>query len=222
MEIGIAGNPRTANGSSLDVVGSVDLPIFIKGLLFPQNALVISNLAPNNFILGCDFMRAYNVILDYQNCQVSIEDLLCVPMHNEHKKDCFVRVIKPVCILPYSIANVPASVSRKFMSQDCIIEVIPGRQFERFAVQRIATHPKSTSTVCRVMNFKAEPVVLRKSELIASIITVDVARDLVTQIMPNVNTDSTGRNPAKADVEKSIKDHGLDISDQQVQLNVKE
>ena len=105
--------------------------------------------------------------------------------------------------------------SRKFMSQDCIIEAIPGRQFERFAVQRIATHPKSTSTVCRVMNFKAEPVVLRKSELIASITTVATAGEFVAQAKPMVNTDSVRQSPSsKADVEKFVKDHGLNISDQ--------
>ncbi len=214
LEVGTARNLRTANGTSLDVLGSVDLPMFIKGFQFPQNALVVTNLRPNDFILGDDFMRSYNVILDYQNCQVSIEDVLCVPMYNEKKKDCFVRVIKPICISPYSVANVPISVSHKFLNQDCLVEAIPGRQFERFAVQRIAIHPKSISTVCRIMNFKPEPVVLCKGDLVASITTIEAAGGIIPESKPAVHTDINRREPSKAEIEQFIKDSGLDISDE--------
>jgi hypothetical protein len=117
-------------------------------------------------------------------------------MYNEHKKDPFVKVIKPVCILPYSIANVPVSVAHKFQHNDCIIEAIPGCQFQDFAVQRIITHPNSKSAACRILNFKSEAIVLRKGALIASINTADSAGHLITQRYNKNEPDKHEKNTA--------------------------
>ena len=74
----MARNLFSATGNSLNVVGTAELPITIKGLQFPQNAMVVSNLN-QNLILGENFMRNYQVILNYQDNSVSIEDgLVCV------------------------------------------------------------------------------------------------------------------------------------------------
>jgi len=217
LEMGMAQRLFTANGGDLNVVGSVELPITIKGLQFPQNVLVIQNLNQSSFILGDDFLRSYKIILDYQNSCVSIEDgLVCIPMHNAAKKESFVRLIKPVCILPYSIATVPVSVSRRFVHNDCVIEPIRGQQFDRYAVQRIVTHPTSTSTVCRIMNFKQEPCVLRKGSIVAAISSVDSVGQIVErnkQAAKPQRTDEVSQ-PCKRDVDLFLTEYGLTISEQ--------
>ena len=230
LEAGNAQRLFTANGSNLDVIGSVELPITIKNLQFPQTALVIANLSPNNCILGEDFLRNYQVILDYQNCCVSIEDgLVCVPMYNATRKESFVRILKPVCILPYSIATIGVCVSRKFVNKDCLIEPIVGQQFERFAVQRIVTHPNSTTSICRIMNFQGLPCTLRKNEIVATINQVSDVGTLVDRgsVAPiSVTAAATAnsasqrdrksaqREPSKQEIEKFLKDYQINISDQ--------
>jgi len=217
LEMGMAQRLFSASGDDLNVVGTVELPITIKGLQFPQNVRVIKNLDHPPFILGDDFLRSYQVVINYQDCIVSIEDgLVCVPMVNAARKESFVRVIKPVCILPYSIATIPVSISRKFMHKDCIIEPVRGQQFEHYAIQRIVTHPRSTSTVCRVMNFKQQPLVLRRGELVAAITPVDCVGQLKeprVSTTPSQNTDK-GAEPSQLDINKFLSDYGLSIADQ--------
>ena len=177
----MARNLFSATGSSLDVVGTLELPITIKGLQFPQNAMVVSNLN-QNLILGENFMRNYQVILNYQDNSVSIEDgLVCVPMYNNARKTSYVRLVKPFCVMPYSIATLPVSLSRKFVHKDCIIESIPGQQFDRFAVQRSIVRPTCNKSVCRILNFKDVPLVLRRNQNIAVVDRVENVGILAAQ-----------------------------------------
>ncbi len=220
LEMGTPRNLFAANGSRLDVIGSLELPIVIKGLTFPQDVLVISNLN-ESFILGVDFMRSYNVILDYRNCEIIIEDLLRLPIHNEHRKENFVRVTKPICIKPYSVAHVSVSVARRFINKDCLIEAIHGEQFEKFAVQRIVSHPVSSSTVCRVLNFKPEPLVIRKGERIAAVSSVDVNTCESYNEFEDSKTNPSQRNPTKSEIDKFVTESGIQVSDKLTEIERK-
>jgi len=55
----------SANGTALEVIGKAEILINISGLQIPITACVVRHVS-HQFILGADFMRQNQVIIDYK------------------------------------------------------------------------------------------------------------------------------------------------------------
>jgi len=160
-----------ANDTSLDVIGSVNLDVRIKGLTFPVNCLVIATLS-DACILGLDFMNTYHVKLDYQYGIVTLDDLMQIPFVNSENKQRILRLSSSVCLPACAEAIVPVTVNQRYVNKDVLVEAPMTKHFDKFATARIIIHPTSCHTVCRILNCQPETVVLRKGECVGIITDV--------------------------------------------------
>jgi len=226
LAFGHQNNLWAANGSALKVYGSVSLEIRIKGLIFPQDLLVISDLS-DNIILGTDFMSTYNVTLDYMHGTVQIDDLINVPLASKDSRQRVVRTVNSVFIPPLSEAIIPVAVHKRFIGENILLEAPPTHPFDKFATARVIVKPSSINTVCRILNHQTNPIVLRRGECIA--IVSDVLRDdelhvvnkntvnRLSSEMPTANPTnsafSSTRPPTRAMLDDFLKRTGIQISD---------
>ena len=179
LEFGQQTNLWSANGSPLQIHGSISLDIRIKGLNFPTDLLVISDLS-DQIILGTNFMSTYNVILDYTHGTVQLDDLLSVPLVNKESRQRVVRAIDSVYIPPFSEAILPVAVHKRFIGRNVLLEASPTHACDKFATARIIVKPQSVSSVCRILNYQSVPIVIRKGECVAVISNVFTDSELQT------------------------------------------
>jgi len=216
-----------ANGSALKVHGTTKLEIRIKGLLFPHEFLIISDLS-DNVILGTDFMEAYHVTLDYAHGTVQLDDLICVPIASKQSRQRIVRTVNSIFVPAYSEAIIPITVNRRFIGHNILLEAPPTQQFEKFATARIIVKPKSVNTICRILNHNSYAIVLRRRECVA--IVSDVMNDdelpvsnrntvnrlssevpTTQPITPSVNSQTTP--PTREILDEFLKQTGITIAD---------
>ena len=161
-------NLFAANGSHLEIIGNTILEPRIKGLVFPIDVMVCNNLS-DECLLGTDFISLYNVVLDYKNHIVILDDLLSVPLINSDSKQRVVRAAKCMLIPPQSEALIPITVHKRFSGKQILVEPMPGRQFDKFGVARSVNVPRSNESVCRILNYSESSLVLPKGHSIAFI-----------------------------------------------------
>jgi len=65
----------SASGSSLPVLGSVDVNFNLRGLSMVQRFIVIDHLFPN-IILGANFFRKNSAIINYNDQTISVYDVI--------------------------------------------------------------------------------------------------------------------------------------------------
>lgn len=162
-----------AEGSRLKVKGYVFVEFNFKGLLIPCRLLVVSNLS-ESLLVGTDFLKENNVILNYQTGCATIQgDLLTVPMFNSNKNQFLVRLAKTTFLEPYSETLVPTICHKRFEQSEVLIEAVPSIQFQQFAVARSVNRIVDCHTVCRVLNFQPHPIVLHRGKVIATVENVN-------------------------------------------------
>jgi len=72
----------SANGTALEVIGKAEILINISGLQIPITARVVRHVS-HQLILGADFMRQNQVIIDYKTGILSAgDDLVRAPLHS--------------------------------------------------------------------------------------------------------------------------------------------
>jgi len=196
----------------------------IKGLLFPITAMVIDNLS-DNFLLGTDFISLYNVILDYKNHIITLDDLLAIPLINSDTKQRVVRTAKCMCIPARSEALIPVTIHKRFVNKQLLVEPMPGHQFDQFALARSINYSATSDTVCRILNYSDTALVLTKGKSVAFVtdcITDDHIQPLSVNRMSSeiIDNQKPDRNSSKlspeqfshAELDAFLSEHHFNIS----------
>ncbi|HSN23527.1 MAG TPA: retropepsin-like aspartic protease [Methylomicrobium sp.] len=213
-----------ANSSRLEVLGTVEVEPRIKGLIFPITAMVIEHLS-DDFLLGTDFISLYNVVLDYQNHIITLDDLLVTPLINSDNKQRVVRTAKCMCIPARSEALIPVSIHKRFVNKQLLVEPMPGRQFDQFALARSINYSPTSDTVCRILNYSDTALVLTKGQSVA-FITECVSDDHIhplsvnrmsSEIIDNTKPDQNSSKPSSdqlsdAELDAFLSEHHFNIS----------
>ena len=111
----------SASGKPLDIVGSTDFTVNIRGLLVPIYAKV-ARYVTHDLILGTDFLRENGVIIDYNLGIVSLnEDLVRTPLQAEFKQRNLATNVEAVCLPAEAEALIKVRCPRYFEGKD------PGR-----------------------------------------------------------------------------------------------
>ena len=116
-----------------------------------------------DFLLGVDFLQAYEAKIDYQTGLISLsDDLVRAPLLLDSKPDNFAICIELVCISPETEMIIPVSVPPRFNGKTVLLEPIPRYQFRLAATAHSFGHCVNGRTICRVFNFRPRAVVLRR------------------------------------------------------------
>jgi len=186
LEFGQQNTLWAANSSALHVHGTILLELRIKGLIFPHEFLVISQLS-DNVICGTDFMERYRVTLDYARGCVQLDDLINVPLASKESRQRIVRTTNSFFVPPYSEALIPVTVHKRFIAHNILLEAPPTHQYEKFATARTIVKPTSVNTICRILNHQSYPIVLHRRECLAIVSDVFTDNDLNVFNNRNVN-----------------------------------
>ena len=170
----------SASGKPLEIVGSTDFTVNIKGLIVPIYAKVARYLT-HDLILGTDFLRENGVIIDYNLGIVSLnEDLVRTPLQTEFKQRNLATNVEAVCLPAEAEALIKVRCPRYFEGKTVILEPIPSLQFNVCAAARSLGTCQDSKTVCRVFNPNPFTVVLRKGMRLASVHSTDVIANCTT------------------------------------------
>ena len=209
----------SANTSSIEVVGVADFNINVSGLSLSVTARVARVLS-QDIILGTDFLRAYEVNIDYGRGMVSLsDDLVRTPLHAVDRADNVVSCIHSVCIPAEMEMLIPVGTPTYYNGKTVLLEPIPCYQFRLMASAHSFNYCNNNRTVCRVWNFKPHAVVLRKGLRIAQI--APIATVASCTLMPadgNIKATSepqvrTPLNPRSiSELEEFGTDYGFNIN----------
>ena len=211
-------NLYAAQGSKLNILGNVILPFKVSGILFHNNFHIVDNLS-ESVIFGTEFLQSHACILDYSKQLISFwGDLARAPLHSD-TKDLFVKTTQVITVRPYSETIIRVSCPHRFNNKDVKLDPIPGSQFHRYAVARSVCNVTNNSTVCRILNFKDECLVLPRNTKIAIINNVNVDRDYSVLATPSDDSDSDNNydddsfpTPSSDQLERFVSDYGFRIN----------
>jgi len=159
----------SANGTALEVIGKAEILINISGLQIPITARVVRHVS-HQFILGVDFMRQNQVIIDYKTVILSVgDDLVRAPLHSPYRRQSYLTNINSVCVPAFTEAIIPAKSDKRYDDMAIVTEPLSSFQFKKFAVACSISFCNSGRTVCRMGNFNPFSLVLTKGTKIASV-----------------------------------------------------
>ena len=209
----------SANTSSIEVIGVADFNINVSGLSLSVTARVARVLS-QDIILGTDFLRVYEVNIDYGRGIVSLsDDLVRAPLHAGDRADNVVSCIHSVCIPAETEMLIPVSTPTYYNGKTVLLEPLPCYQFRLMASAHSFNYCDNNKTVCRVWNFKPHAIVLRKGLRIAQIAPITTVASCTP--MPaegNIATTSepqtrTPLNPrSTSELEEFGTDYGFNIN----------
>ena len=173
----------------------------------------------HDLILGADFLRQTSATIDYKLGVVTIgDDLVSVPLQSYKVQECCIVTIEPVCVPAHSEALITVRCPTRFNGKTVMIEPISTFQFRMFAVARSFSRCGDGKTVCRILNYNPNALVLRKGIRVA---TIEQAHNIVScaQYTENVQTNlsasssQTDRQPPQV-LDKFLADYGFTINPQ--------
>ena len=97
------------------------------------------------------------------------DDLVTVPLQSYRMHQCCVVTTEAICIPAHSEAVVSVKCPPRFNGKTIIIEPISSFQFRMFAVSRSFGQCKDVRTVCKILNYNPNALVLRKGLRVARI-----------------------------------------------------
>ena len=155
----------TANSEKLPIVGIAEFDLILGNCHFPTEAYVVRNLA-EKILLGRKFLKQYNCTINYCDNSITIDDICQMPIDNSNSRIQAVRASADTEIAPNAVAVVYATIDKSLINKDLLITNRPGKQFQKFGIQRILLHPKQNSIPCRIINFRQNTIVIKKDEII--------------------------------------------------------
>src|SRR6266496_1522340 len=115
-----------ANGSQLNVLGDIQVPIDIGGVLVTTKILVIENLG-NPIILGLGFLQENKCQLDYASQKARFfNDLVQISFNDHFSNTRTAFAVNEVTIEPFSTQQVKVSLPRSFRGRDALISCCQG------------------------------------------------------------------------------------------------
>ena len=159
----------TTNFSRMPVIAVVEFQVNISGLFMPVTAKVVENPV-HDLILGASFMKYNEVSIDFRTRMVSMaDDLVRAPLQSDNRVQKCVTCERSVCISPYSEALISATCDRWFDNQTVLLEPLTQFQFRRFALARSLNRCENGETICRIINYNPQALVLLRGTKLAKI-----------------------------------------------------
>jgi len=94
--------------------------------------------------------------------------LVRAPLQSDNKLQKCVTCERTVCISPYSEALISAMCDRRYDNRTVLLEPLTQLQFRRFALARSLNRCENGRTVCRVINYDAQALVLLRGTKLAT------------------------------------------------------
>jgi len=172
----------SANGSRMPVTANVDITLYFSGLSIPHTAKVVKRLE-HDLILGADFLSQNHVIIDYKENMVSIaDDLVRVPLQSLQNKEDYVTTISSTCIPAFSEATIPVGLPQQYNNKTVLLEPSKHFQFRQFATARSLSNCQNGKTVCTVLNYNPQTLVLKKGIKIATVENIDTLQSCIPYV----------------------------------------
>src|SRR5437867_1914453 len=140
-----------ANGSTIPVIGKINLNIRLHGLTVPYEFLIAKSLT-HELMVGHDFMSMTEAVIDYPNNSISFYDhLVVMPFINKH--DTVIASLVTYCNLePRTETIVDVKISRRLADGDYLLESLPVRENQKILTAKILAHVENGRTICRLLN----------------------------------------------------------------------
>jgi hypothetical protein len=166
----------TANQTSIEIVGTIDLDVRIQGLLIPFTFNVLNKLA-YNAILGIDFLTQTKTKIDLENNVVTFYDIVTSPLEPKTKLN-YLRTNLSVIVQPKSEILLPVSINKSYKLKTSMIEPINSFKLKSdLLVARTVIDPQRHSTNCRLLNMTSKKQYVKKGTIIASLCSAQVCSE---------------------------------------------
>jgi len=214
----------TANGQALQIVGEVSVNFQLNGLIIPQDLLVVQNLFPT-LLLGSDFLRRHNAVINYNDNTVRFYDDLVVTSLQGYNSRYNCAVVDQNCCLPkFCEAVIPVSLPKNYVGKQVLLE--PVKNLSVIAVASTFSNVIGNGAYLKVLNFNPYPVTLRRFTKLAKIVfpaTVasiqKVKNDEDLELQKPQGLDSEQEEVKEDELLQFLKDYKIDLNPK---LNVKD
>ncbi|KAK3095165.1 hypothetical protein FSP39_010953 [Pinctada imbricata] len=166
-------NIRGVTGNRLRVLGIIEIKFDIGGNTFTHPIHIIEGLG-YSLVLGLDFMRAFNVLLDFQSNQMIFPDdhntttVSLIQYHNG-----LARTITNTIIPKRSEADILVRVSNTQNNVEVLLEPHPSLvDFHRMAA-RCLVRVNESKAIIRVLNPTHSDIKIRAKEIVATVSDVE-------------------------------------------------
>lgn len=156
----------TANANRMPVIGITEFNIKIGNCNFLAEAYVVKNLS-EKILIGRKFLRNYKCIINYYENSLTIDDICQIPIDNVISRQQTVHAATNIEVAPQSVAVVNVTIDQSLINKDLLITNRPGKQFQKFGIQRMLIHPKEKCFPCKILNFWQNPITIKAGEVIA-------------------------------------------------------
>ena len=203
----------SANGTQLRIVGTAEVLLNISELKIPHTLYVCENLS-EPLLLGRSFLTDSSAVIDFRHQTITLSDVLQLPLHCKINKDNFARANQSFCIQPKTEIILPVKCAKKFNDNDVLLTPIGGLQFHRFAVANTIGHVSDHMTVCRLLNYSDEPLVICPGQKLAQVSVFDNSYRCML-VKDNQHSEDSGESD-----EVPVDEETLDRFDKEYQFNI--
>jgi len=162
-----------ANGSKVELIGTVDLRLYIKGLIIYKTVRIAKQLFPR-MLLGVDFLATNKATVTYRtgNGILSLyDDVINLPMHSQLDEINCVTVPRTLCIPAFTEAYLTVNCPKHVNNTTVLLENV--QRPTPIVVAKALTSCKDNKTVCRVLNANPYVIRLKKGFKLAKIAHLD-------------------------------------------------
>jgi hypothetical protein len=168
----------SATGSPLHIIGEVMLDIRLQHHLIPQKFLVIRNLHHSG-VIGMDLLQACRAVINLSEQTLHLFDnSIVAPLITAKDHANALCLIQRVRIPGHTEAVLHVTLSRHapYRGHDpAVTEAWPGMQNRGIGIARALVQPQNTRTLCRIINVKSTPQILRRGTRIAYLSPIDAS-----------------------------------------------
>ena len=201
----------SANGTSIKVLGQVDVSINLSGLIVPYTFLVLENLV-HPVMFGVDLLKDLRTQIDLYNNRISFyENLVTLPITKSLEKSVVLSTVSAVTIPAKCEALIPVRFQGRFNHKTAIVEPLPQLQSKHMLGARSVVLPKKNRTFCRILNAEDTPKYLSKHEQIARLSPVEVPANVQHNSNSRQFVNSLQRPPPLREMEQVLQELGLQI-----------
>ena len=163
----------TANNSPLNVAGHAEFPVKVAGQTTFHTFFVVDGLS-QDVILGIGFMQKCGVVLDYHTKRMHLfNGARTVPLVTAVDCQTAIRTIKRIRIPAHSEVIFTARLPCNPQSSDGITESLPGTLAKGLKVAGALVNCAQNTTVCRVANPTARPILWPAGHAFAYLSPID-------------------------------------------------
>jgi hypothetical protein len=168
----------SATGSPLHIIGEVMLDIRLQYHLIPQKFLVIRNLHHSG-VIGMDFLQACKAVINLSEQTLHLFDnSIVAPLITAKDHANALCLMQKVRIPGHTEAVLQVTLARHapYRGHDpAITEAWPGIINRGIGIARALVQPQNTCTLCRIINVKSTPQILRRGTRIAYLSPIDAS-----------------------------------------------